>query len=208
MAKKEKHKIRITPGLINGKHYRSGLNSFQFRRLIANNDGYSEAFTEDQEALYIVRNSDAKIKECLDTREALGVTKIAPVIYVSSRLKIKKHTATWLRLRGKHNIVSTWMDYTKPGSRITTKAGLRQLWDVMLNEISVCDILVLRVGKNSIPFNGALIEVGAALQQKKRVNIVLDPGFEINPLTMEPFGTWANHSSVRFFTNLEDAMRL
>lgn len=118
-------------------------------------------------------------------------------IYVASKVK---HADLWLGLRYSYNvtfspikIISTWIDE----ARNKQSPSLPDLWQRCVNEASECDVLLLYANPGEV-LKGALVEVGAALGNKK-------PVYAVGP--MEAFdGSWIHHHGITKFATLEEAI--
>lgn len=121
--------------------------------------------------------------------------------YVASRASLPERPAMWKRFRDQGvRITSTWIDEAEPGA--TTDLG--ELWARIWREIADADCLVLYVEMGDFPLKGALIEAGIALGMDKPIRIVA-PDCEFPAPSYRPIGSWVNHPSVQFCTNLNQA---
>lgn len=122
--------------------------------------------------------------------------------YTASRASIPERAAMWRRLRdGGVEVTSTWIDEAGEGQ----SACLTNLWARIAFEVSAADFLILYAEKNDFPLKGALIEVGMAVGNGKRVLVVV-PDVELEPRSLRPLGSWAMHPLVTFHRSIRHAL--
>jgi hypothetical protein len=128
---------------------------------------------------------------------------IKHLIYVASRASIDERPRMWRDLRDAGwPISSSWIDEAGPEE---TKC-FGDLWTRIAQEITASRGVVLYVRPDDFPLKGALIEVGMAMGQNKRIGIVA-PGLVLEEPHLRPIGSWVRHPLVRFFPELETAKR-
>jgi hypothetical protein len=117
-------------------------------------------------------------------------------VYCASRASVPERPAMWRRLRDEEGwrIVSTWIDEAGPGET----ADMCELWRRIHGEIAAADGVVLYVEPDDFPLKGALVEVGMALGMGKPVCVVLGGGLRLEPGSLRPLGSWAQHPRVDF----------
>ncbi len=109
-------------------------------------------------------------------------------IYIASKAS---HRPRWRELRDRFGvpIISRWIDVEDKFNDDPTGLDYEELWDWCVEDCKICDVLVVFAEFGEV-LKGALVEVGVALSQKKRV-IAVGPRsvFEQN-------GTWLNHYGI------------
>lgn len=117
-------------------------------------------------------------------------------MYCASRASLPERPAMWRRLRDEEgwDIVSSWIDEAGPGET----ADMGELWSRIRREIQSAVGVVLYVEPDDFPLTGALVECGIAVGLGKPVAVVLGGGLRLEPGSLRPLGSWAQHPSVTF----------
>lgn len=122
--------------------------------------------------------------------------------YVASRASIPERAAMWRQLReGGVAITSSWIYEAGEGET----ECMTDLWRRIAREVHEADFLILYVEPDDFPLKGALIEVGMALGNGKRV-LVVAPDVKLEPRSLRPLGSWAMHPLVTFHGTMRHAL--
>lgn len=122
--------------------------------------------------------------------------------YTASRASLPERPAMWRKLRdGGVKITATWIDEAGEGET----ACMTDLWRRIDYEVRSADFLILYAEPDDFPLKGALIEVGMAIGNGKRVLVVV-PGVELEPRSLRPLGSWAMHPLVTFHHTIRHAL--
>lgn len=115
-----------------------------------------------------------------------------PLVYVASKTK---HMSMWngFRTRG-YPIVARWLDFVGT-------PHYSMLWQGISLDVTASCGVVMYVAPNET-LKGALIEVGMALGQGKRVAVILDR-VPIDD-AYDPIGSWLSHPFVRIVRTIDD----
>lgn len=126
-----------------------------------------------------------------------------PVLYVASRASVPDRPAMWRKLRDERGwkIVASWIDEAGEGE--TSDMG--ELWLRIEREIRQCDGLILYAEPGDFPLKGALVEVGIAIGAGKPIAVVISDMSILEPRSLRPLGSWANHPSCRFCESIDQA---
>lgn len=128
--------------------------------------------------------------------------RVIECFYVASRASIPARSAMWRHLRDHGvKITSTWIDEAGEGET----ACNTDLWRHISREVTDADALILYAEDGDFPLKGALIEVGMALAQGKRV-LVVAPDVKLEPHTLRPLGSWAAHPMVTLHQTVQHAI--
>jgi hypothetical protein len=113
-------------------------------------------------------------------------------LYVASRASLPERPALWRFLRANGwPIISTWIDEAGPGET----ASMSELWERIAGEVSqACGVVAFVDPSRDLPLKGALVEVGMALGQGKRVGLVCLSAE--HPDTARRLGSWVEHPAV------------